>query len=207
MTTNDTEISTDLAAARDERDLLEGRLIAAIDRIKELEISLAQCHIDLATTTSERDSARSRYEEALARNSELAAERTTLQDKLTLANAEITRLADELNRTTHDHRSFIDQLVSDAHTEAEERDWCADFDDWMAEHGLPRRTIVRQFYFDVEFRYRTHWIRINGLAVEDTGDGDYEEAYQRSSSPESLAQALAATFGFDTDEIAELRLV
>jgi len=43
-------------------------------------------------------------------------------------------------RTRRDHAAWLDRLTEEAHTEADDRDWCGDFDDFMARVGLARRT-------------------------------------------------------------------
>lgn len=46
--------------------------------------------------------------------------------------------AHHCTRTEHNRR--MDHLVAEAHQEADEQEWCEQFDDFMARNGLPRRT-------------------------------------------------------------------
>ncbi len=53
-------------------------------------------------------------------------------------------------RCDHDvHEAWKVRLVEVAHEEADNRDWCSDFDDLMDQLGLPRR--VREYDLDVHF--------------------------------------------------------
>lgn len=46
------------------------------------------------------------------------------------------------NCTRRDHEAWRDRLVYEAHSEADDRDWCSDFDDFMARVGLPRKRAI-----------------------------------------------------------------
>ena len=52
------------------------------------------------------------------------------------------------NCTRRDHEAWCDRLVSEAHSEADDRQWCGEFDDFMARVGLPRRS--RDYDLEVE---------------------------------------------------------
>ena len=47
-----------------------------------------------------------------------------------------------------DHEAWRDRLVSEAHSEADDRQWCGEFDDFMDRVGLPRRS--REYDLEVE---------------------------------------------------------
>lgn len=60
-------------------------------------------------------------------------------------------------RTKQAHESRIARLVEDAHAEADSRDWCGEFDDFLERAGLPRRS--RDYLLRVEVTatlYVTH---------------------------------------------------
>lgn len=59
-------------------------------------------------------------------------------------------------------REWRDRLVEDAHQMANEKDLCGEFDDFMEEHGLPRR--MKTFEVTVQF---TGTIRFNVKASEE----------------------------------------
>ncbi len=50
--------------------------------------------------------------------------------------------------TRSDHEAWRDQIVAEAHGEADDREWCGEFDDFMARVGLPRRS--RDYDLEVE---------------------------------------------------------
>lgn len=50
--------------------------------------------------------------------------------------------------TRRDHDSWRDRLVEEAHSEADDRLWCGEFDDFMDRVGLPRRS--REHDLEVE---------------------------------------------------------
>ena len=52
------------------------------------------------------------------------------------------------NCTRRDHEAWRDRLVSEAHSEADDRQWCGEFDDFMDRVGLPRRS--REYDLEVE---------------------------------------------------------
>ena len=52
------------------------------------------------------------------------------------------------NCTRRDHEAWRDRLVSEAHSEADDRQWCGEFDDFMDRVGLPRRS--RDYDLEVE---------------------------------------------------------
>ena len=51
-------------------------------------------------------------------------------------------------QTRREHQEKLDSLVRAAHQEADDRDWCDEFDDIIERHGLPRR--VREFPLRLE---------------------------------------------------------
>lgn len=64
----------------------------------------------------------------------------------------VRALADEAIRRRDDrdsHEAWKARLVVVAHEEADNRDWCSDFDDLMDDLGLPRR--VRDYDLEVRF--------------------------------------------------------
>ena len=44
--------------------------------------------------------------------------------------------------TRSDHEAWRDQIVAEAHGEADDREWCGEFDDFMARVGLPRKRAI-----------------------------------------------------------------
>lgn len=59
-------------------------------------------------------------------------------ERAVMAAALAEALAHEQTRQAHEQ--WIARLVQDAHTEADSRDWCGDFDEFMERAGLPRRS-------------------------------------------------------------------
>jgi hypothetical protein len=52
-------------------------------------------------------------------------------------------------RTKREHKDRLERLVDAAHAEADERDWCFEFDDFLEAQGLPRRSHDYQLRVEV----------------------------------------------------------
>lgn len=70
--------------------------------------------------------------------------------------------AHQATRATHS--AWVDQLVQAAHQEADDQGWCSQFDDFMANNGLPRRTRDYELRVDVT---ATIWLTRSGTDSED----------------------------------------
>ena len=78
--------------------------------------------------------------------------------------------------TQRKHSRWVDQLVAEAHEEADDRGWCEEFDSFMQRAGLPRRT--RDYDLCVEVTATVRVTRcassaeeaIDGLTREDVWD-------------------------------------
>jgi len=44
--------------------------------------------------------------------------------------------------TVQTHSQWVDNLVEGAHSEANDREWCEEFDDFMDRMGLPRKRAI-----------------------------------------------------------------
>lgn len=72
-------------------------------------------------------------------------------------------------RAEQDARTaWLERLVSDAHEEANDRDWCSDFDDFMERAGLPRRE--RDYEVRVEVTATVYMTR-TATSEEDAHEG------------------------------------
>ena len=58
-----------------------------------------------------------------------------LRHRLTQSQEEVA----SLNETIQQHQAWKLQLIKDLHDEADNREMCDDFDDFMTNHGMPRR--------------------------------------------------------------------
>jgi hypothetical protein len=61
-------------------------------------------------------------------------------------------LRGDLQRQQSAHARWREGLVEDLHAEADRRDFCSDFDDWMADHDLPGRSREWEVAVDVTKR-------------------------------------------------------
>lgn len=69
--------------------------------------------------------------------------------------------------TRRDHEAWRDRLVSEAHSEADEREWCGEFDDFMDRVGLPRRS--RDYDLEVEVS-ATVRVTLNATSESEAAD-------------------------------------
>ena len=65
--------------------------------------------------------------------------------------------------TVQTHSQWVDNLVEGAHSEANDREWCEDFDDFMDRMGLPRRQ--REYSVRVEVTATLYFTR-DGIDAE-----------------------------------------
>lgn len=71
---------------------------------------------------------------------------------LALATQRAHTLNESMVQQREARQRWCDALVADLHEEAERRDFCSDFDDWMDDHGLPGRTLEWSVPVDVTAR-------------------------------------------------------
>lgn len=69
--------------------------------------------------------------------------------------------------TRREHEAWRERLVECAHQEADDREWCPDFDDFMADMGLPRRT--RDYDLKVTLPEMTLYFTREGTDAENAG--------------------------------------
>lgn len=69
--------------------------------------------------------------------------------------------------TRREHEAWRDRLVAEAHEEADDREWCGEFDDFMDRVGLPRRS--RDHILEVEVS-ATVRVVLNATSEEEARD-------------------------------------
>lgn len=107
-----------------------------------------------------------------------------------ILHAALTALAAQIHErqeNAREHEARMDRLVTDAHTYADDNSLCERFDEFMEEHGLPRR--VRDYSLRVEV---TVYLTRSGSTVEDA-----IESIERSDVREAMDQS---SFDFEVEQ-------
>lgn len=91
--------------------------------------------------------------------------------------------------TRREHAAWVERLVAEAHEEADERDWCSEFDDFMDRAGLPRR--IRDYDLCVEVTATVRVTR-SGASVD--------EAVENLTREEVWAAMTADNIEWDAEE-------
>jgi predicted nuclease with TOPRIM domain len=131
--TNDPEGLANVATA-------ELALTIANERIAGLEAELAEVGTGNIQLMAQVDEWRSLVHARNETIADLEATRDRLGGQLNARQAELDQ-ARRLNvNLSNQHETWKDTLIRKAHAEADARDWCEDFDEWMEEQGLRGRT-------------------------------------------------------------------
>ena len=77
----------------------------------------------------------------------LTAENTRLALAVTELHGQLDTARQDLANERAYHQNWRDALVSSAHEWARDNDLCSRFDDFMDEHGLPRRDVTLRVTF------------------------------------------------------------
>jgi chromosome segregation ATPase len=103
---------------------------AELTRLAEELASVGEGNSDLSRQVDE-------FRELVHRRNETIADLEAARDRL---GGQVQRVRAELDAARAGFETWKDRLIQAAHEEANSRDWCEDFDEWMESNGLRGRT-------------------------------------------------------------------
>lgn len=95
------------------------------------------------------------------------------------------------------NEEWRNRLVEDLHREANDREFCSDFDDFMAEHDMPRR--VQEYSVDVSVM-----LQVTMLVTADSENAAVEMV--RSNADQCLSDEIQQQLDYSFDPVGDIAI-